>query len=135
MKKLCLERAGIQIQLTLLSADGPISKTRDSRTAEKGTGVDPKSLFAEHEIVRVNNQNNKKSLYLSPGHVTGIVGLKEEEGKKLLNYLFQHQIKPEFIYSFEWEPNCIAIWNNHAVLHNPTNDFDEHRVMHRITIK
>ena len=60
---------------------GPISKTRDSRTAEKGTGVDPKSLFEEHEIVRVNNQNNKKSLYLSPGHVTGIVGLKKEESK------------------------------------------------------
>ena len=119
----------------IFSADGPISKTRDDRTVEKGTGIDPKSLFAEHEIVRVNNQNNKKSLYLSPGHVTGIVGLKKEESKKLLNYLFKHQIKPEFIYSFEWEPNCIAIWNNHAVLHNPTNDFNEHRVMHRITIK
>ena len=119
----------------VFSADGPISKTRNNRTAEKGTGIDPKTLSAEHKIVVINNENNKKSIYLSPGHVTGIVGLNKEDGKNLLNYLFEHQIKSEFIYSFEWEPNCIAIWNNHAILHNPVNDFNEHRVMHRITIQ
>ena len=119
----------------IFSADGPISKTRDNRMAEKGTGIDPKSLFAEHDIVRINKHNNKKSLYLSPGHVTKIVGLKEEDGAELLKFLFEHQTKEEFIFSFEWEPNCLAMWNNHAVLHNPVNDFNEHRVMHRITIE
>jgi taurine dioxygenase len=74
-------------------------------------------------------------LYLSPGHVTKIVGLKEEDGAELLKFLFEHQTKEEFIFSFEWEPNCLAMWNNHAVLHNPVNDFNEHRVMHRITIE
>ena len=119
----------------VFSADGPISKTRNNRTAEKGTGVDPKTLSAEHKIVVTNSKNNKKSIYLSPGHVTSLMGLSEEDSKNLLNFLFEHQIKSEFIYSFEWEPNCIAIWNNHAILHNPVNDFDEHRVMHRITIQ
>lgn len=119
----------------IFSADGPISKTRDNRTAEKGTGIDPKSLFAEHRIVRVNEKNKKKSIYLSPGHVTGVVGFDKFESQKLLKYLFKHQVKPEFIYSFEWEPNCIALWNNHAILHNPVNDFNDHRIMHRITIQ
>ena len=119
----------------VFSADGPISITRNNRTAEKGTGVDPKTLSAEHKIVITNSKNNKKSIYLSPGHVTSLVGLSEEDSKNLLNFLFEHQIKSEFIYSFEWEPNCIAIWNNHAILHNPVNDFNEHRVMHRITIQ
>ncbi len=119
----------------IFSADGPISKTRNNRAAEKGTGIDPKTLTAEHMVVRVNEQTGKKSLYLSPGHVVDIVGLKKEESKELLAYLFSHQVKSDFIYSFEWDPNCIAIWNNHAILHNPVNDFDEHRVMHRITIK
>lgn len=119
----------------IFSADGPISKTRDNRTAEKGTGIDPKSLFAEHRIVRVNEKNKKKSIYLSPGHVTGVVGFDKFESQKILKYLFKHQVKPEFIYSFEWEPNCIALWNNHAILHNPVNDFNDHRIMHRITIQ
>ena len=117
------------------SADGPISKTRNNRTAEKGTGIDPKSLKAEHNIVRLNKINGKKSLYLSPGHVTKIIGVNLKESSEILDYLFKHQIKSEFIYSFEWEPNCMAIWNNHAVLHNPVNDFEEHRVMYRITIQ
>ena len=119
----------------IFSADGPISKTRNNRTAEKGTGIDPGSLKAEHKIVKINEHNNKKSIYLSPGHVTGIVGVKKDEGQKLLKYLFRHQVKQEFIYSFEWEPNSIAMWNNHAILHNPVNDFNDHRVMHRITIQ
>tara|TARA_B110000438_G_C15769222_1_gene631070 strand:- start:279 stop:1091 length:813 start_codon:yes stop_codon:yes gene_type:complete len=119
----------------IFSANGPISKTRNNRTAEKGTGIDPKSLSAEHKIVRVNEKNKKKSIYLSPGHVTDIVGLNKNESKEILTYLFNHQVKPEFIYSFEWEPNCLAIWNNHAVLHNPVNDFNAHRIMHRITIQ
>jgi taurine dioxygenase len=119
----------------IFSADGPISKTRDNRTAEKGTGIDPKSLWAEHPIVKTNETNGKKSIYLSPGHVTKLVGLSEDESSKLLKFLFAHQIKDEFIYSFAWEPNCLAIWDNYAILHNPVNDFDGHRVMHRITIQ
>ena len=126
----------IQSLKAVFSADGPISKTRNNRVAEKGTGIDPKSMSAVHSIVKTNANNKKKSLYLSPGHVTEIVGMDKEESKKLLNYLFKHQSKPEFVYGFEWEPNCLAIWSNHVMLHNPVNDFTGiHRVMHRITIQ
>ena len=120
----------------VFSADGPISKTRNNRVAEKGTGIDPKSMSAIHSIVKVNKNNKKKSIYLSPGHVTEIVGMEKEESKNLLKYLFEHQSKPEFVYGFEWEPNCLAIWSNHVMLHNPVNDFTGvHRIMHRITIQ
>ena len=55
---------------------------------------------------------------------------------ELNDYQFKlAKIKDEFIYSFAWEPNCLAIWDNYAILHNPVNDFDGHRVMHRITIQ
>ena len=84
---------------------------------------------------QLKKSNGKKSIYLSPGHVTKLVGLNENESSKLLKFLFEHQIKDEFIYSFAWEPNCLAIWDNYAILHNPVNDFNGHRVMHRITIQ
>ena len=120
----------------VFSADGPISKTRNNRVAEKGTGIDPKSMSAIHSIVKVNKNNKKKSIYLSPGHVTEIAGMEKEESKNLLKYLFEHQSKPEFVYGFEWEPNCLAIWSNHVMLHNPVNDFTGvSRIMHRITIQ
>jgi taurine dioxygenase len=119
----------------VFSADGPISKTRNNRTAESGTGIDPKTLSAQHRIVRTNNKNNKKSIYLSPGHVTEVVGYDKEKSKELLTYLYRHQTRSEFIYNFEWEPNCLAIWANSCILHNPINDYNEHRVMHRITVQ
>ena len=120
----------------VFSADGPISKTLAYRVAEKGTGVNPKLLSAIHPIVKVNKRNKKKSIYLSPGHVIKIVDMDEKESASLLKYLFEHQVKPEFVYEFEWEPNCLALWSNYTVLHSPVNDFTGvDRVMHRITIQ
>ena len=119
----------------VFSADGPISKTRKNRVDEKGTGIDPKSLSAIHPIIKENERNKKKSLYLSPGHAIKICDLDEQESKNLMQQLIDHQTKGEFIYGFEWEPNCLALWSNYAVLHNPVNDFNAHRVMHRITIQ
>jgi len=119
----------------VFSADGPISRTRQNRVHEKGTGIDPKSLSAIHNIIKENERNHKKSLYLSPGHAIKICDIDEEESKKLMKELVEHQTKNEFIYGFEWEPNCLALWSNYSVLHNPVNDFNAHRVMHRITIQ
>src|SRR5210317_680059 len=119
----------------VFSADGPISKTRKNRVDEKGTGIDPKSLSAIHPIIKENERNKKKSLYLSPGHAIKICDLDEQESKNLMQQLIDHQTKDDFIYGFEWEPNCLALWSNYAVLHNPVNDFNAHRVMHRITIQ
>ena len=119
----------------VFSADGPISRTRQNRVHEKGTGIDPRSLSAIHNIIKENERNHKKSLYLSPGHAIQICDIDEEESKKLMKELVEHQTKNEFIYGFEWEPNCLALWSNYSVLHNPVNDFNAHRVMHRITIQ
>ena len=120
----------------IFSADGPISKTLVNRVAERGTGVNPKSLTAIHPIVKINKKNKKKSIYLSPGHVMKIVDMDKKESVSLLKYLIKHQVKPEFVYAFEWEPNCLAVWSNYAILHNPVNDFKgKERIMHRITIQ
>ena len=120
----------------IFSAEGPIYKTLTYRIEEKGTGVKTKSLSAIHPIVKINKRNKKKSIYLSPGHVTKIVDMDEKESKLLLKYLFEHQVKPEFVYEFEWEENCLAIWSNNIVLHSPVNDFKGvDRVMHRITVQ
>ena len=72
-----------------------------------------------------------------------LIGWEEETFYKtqnftenLLKYLFKHQIKSEFVYGFEWEENCLALWSNYVVLHSPVNDFTGvDRVMHRITIQ
>ena len=59
-----------------------------------------------------------------------------EESTPILNFLYRHQVRPEFTCRFHWEPGSIALWDNRCALHNPVNDYQGHRrVMHRITLK
>jgi taurine dioxygenase len=86
-------------------------------------------------VLRIHPETGRLSLYLNPGHTTKFVGWTEEESQGLLDYLFAHQIRPEFTCRFVWQPNSIALWDNRCVLHNPINDYHGHkRLLHRITL-
>ena len=114
----------------IFSSTGPISETRLEREVERGTGK-AKNFIAEHPIVRT--VKNKKALYLSPGHTIAIKGLAEEDSRKLLKFLFNHQTKKDFQISFSWGKNSIAIWDNYSVIHSAT-PFVGKRMMHRIIL-
>ena len=54
----------------------------------------------------------------------------------LLEFLFQHQVKPEFTCRFVWQVGSLALWDNRCAQHNPVNDYHGHRrVMQRITLE
>ena len=115
----------------VFSSSGPISVTRVERELEKGTGKS-KDFKSIHSVIR--KINNRKSIYCSPGHVVDFLNISKEEGEELKEFLFKHQIKKEFVYSFEWEKDSIAIWDNWSILHQAT-PFSGNRVMHRITVQ
>ncbi len=115
----------------IFSSSGPISITRIEREQEKGTGKS-QDFKSVHRIIK--KINNRKSIYCSPGHVVDFLNLDKEECKELKEFLFKHQIKKEFVFSFEWEKNSIAIWDNWSILHQAT-PFSGNRVMHRITVQ
>ena len=115
----------------IFSSAGPISVTRVEREREKGTGKS-KDFKSVHRIIR--KINKRKSIYCSPGHLVDFLNTDRKEAEKLKKFLFKHQIKKEFIFSFEWEKNSIAIWDNWSILHQAT-PFSGNRVMHRITVQ
>ncbi len=115
----------------VFSSSGPISITRIEREREKGTG-NSKDFKAIHKIVKTIN--NRKSIYCSPGHVVDFMNIDKKDSDKLKDFLFKHQIKKEFVFSFEWEKNSIAIWDNRSILHQAT-PFSGNRIMHRITVQ
>ena len=58
-----------------------------------------------------------------------------EESAPLLNFLHQHQVRPEFTCRFKWSVGSLAMWDNRAALHNPINDYHGfRRSMYRITL-
>ena len=118
------------------SAKADVSKTREDRIKSDGKETAPKSYLAEHPVVPMHPETGQKALFVNVAHTAGIKGMTDEESAPLLQFLFQHQIKPEFTCRFAWEPNAIAFWDNRCVQHNPVNDYHGfRRVMHRITLQ
>ena len=117
------------------SAKAEVTKTREDRVRDSARDDARKEYNAEHPVVRTHPETGRKSLYVNVAHTQRFAGMTDEESAPLLNYLFQHQVRPEFTCRFRWEPGSMALWDNRCALHNPINDYHGHRrVMHRVTL-
>ena len=115
------------------STKADASKTREERL--KDAGVEVKVLVGEHPVVRTHPETGRRALYVNIGHTTHFKGWTEEESRPLLEYLWHHQVRPEFTCRFRWQPGSIAFWDNRCVQHNAVNDYQGfRRVMHRVTL-
>ena len=118
------------------SAKADVSKTREDRIKSDGTEEAKKEYRAEHPVVRTHPETGRRALYVNVAHTAGIVNMADDESASLLDFLFRHQVKPEFTCRFAWEPDAIAFWDNRCTQHNPVNDYHGfRRVMQRITLK
>ncbi|HEU4438622.1 MAG TPA: TauD/TfdA family dioxygenase [Methylomirabilota bacterium] len=115
------------------STKADASKTREDRL--KTAGVEMKVLVSEHPVVRTHPETGRKALYVNHGHTERFKGWTEAESRPLLEYLFQHQVRPELCYRFQWAPGSIAFWDNRCAQHNAVNDYAGFkRLMHRVTL-
>lgn len=115
------------------SAKADASKTREDRI--KDSGHKTEDLISYHPAVRTHPETGRKALYVNVAHTERFDGWTAEESAPLLQFLFQHQIKPEFTCRFSWAPGSLAFWDNRTALHNPINDYHGfRRSMHRITL-
>jgi len=89
----------------------------------------------QHPIARVHPETGRTALFVSPGYTIGIEGMSEDESTPLLESLYQHQKKPEFIYRHRWQPGMLLVWDNRCLVHAATGGYEGHRrLLHRITI-
>ena len=87
-------------------------------------------------LVRSHPVTGAKALYLSPRFTIGIDGMDEKEADELLNALFEHQTRREFIYRHKWQDGDLVMWDNRAVIHRATGGFNypDVRTMHRTVV-
>jgi taurine dioxygenase len=118
------------------SAKADASRTREDRVKASVRPDAKQEYVGEHPVVRTHPETGRKALYVNVGHTLRFRDMTVAESQPILEFLFQHQIKPEFTCRFNWRPGSIAFWDNRCALHFPVNDYHGYRrVMHRITLK
>jgi taurine dioxygenase len=91
---------------------------------------------AEHPVAITHPETGRKALFVNPNFTTRFVGWTAEESKPLLDFLYAHIQRPEFIARVRWEPGTLAFWDNRATWHLALNNYaGSRRVLHRITLE
>ena len=88
----------------------------------------------EHPVVRVHEDTGRKSLFVGR-HASHIVGEDIESSRLLLRELTKNACQPPRIYTHQWQPGDLVIWDNRCVLHRGLPwPSDEPRIMFRTTV-
>jgi taurine dioxygenase len=91
----------------------------------------------ETPVVRTHPVTGKKGLFVNEAHTSKIAGMDDQESESLLTGLYAHICKPEFVYRHGWRPGDLLMWDNCAVQHKATFDYDlpQRRLMYRTTVR
>jgi taurine dioxygenase len=89
-----------------------------------------------HPVFRTHDETGRKAIYVNRLMTVGIVDMPPEQSEPLLNAVYDHSEKPEFVYSHVWRKGDLLVWDNRCSMH-ARNDFpaDQRRLMLRTTIK
>ena len=87
-------------------------------------------VFLQHPLT------GKRVLYANPGYAVRINELPEKESDEMLEFLFEHQLKPEYIYTSRWEEGDVLVWEDIGTIHNAVADYGphEHRLIKRCQV-
>lgn len=87
-----------------------------------------------HPIVRVHPDTGERCLFVNRLFTQRINELSPRESEALLPMLCDQFKDPEIQCRFRWEPGDVAIWDNRAVQHYASPDYEEARLMHRVVL-
>jgi taurine dioxygenase len=88
----------------------------------------------EWPMVIRHPETGRKALFVVPGYVVHIVGLKRAESHALIRFLCHHIASASFVYRHHWQPGDLVVWDEVMALHRAPNDFEpHHRRVVRVT--
>jgi taurine dioxygenase len=87
-------------------------------------------LFRRHPIT------GRLVLYANPGYTMFIDGMDPRESGEILDFLFRHQERAEYLHAHHWTEGEVLMWDNIGTVHNAVADYtaDEPRYMRRVQV-
>jgi taurine dioxygenase len=87
-------------------------------------------IFLTHPLT------GRKVLYANPGYSVRINELPEPESGEVLEFLFAHQLRPEYRYTSHWQAGDVLMWEDIGTIHSAVADYgpDEHRLIKRCQV-
>lgn len=70
-----------------------------------------------HPVVRTHPETGRKALFVSPRFTVAIENMDDTEAQPLLDELFEHQRKREFMYRHKWRLGDLVFWDNRCTIH------------------
>ncbi len=87
-------------------------------------------------MARTHPETGEKALFVNHEFTTRILGVEEEDGRRLLADLIARVAAPEYHARVRWRPNTVVFWDNRNTQHYPVFDYWPHgRVVERVTIR
>ncbi|MGI9327453.1 MAG: TauD/TfdA dioxygenase family protein [Pseudomonadales bacterium] len=92
---------------------------------------------AVHPVVRTHDETRRPGLYVCRAFTQRFVGWSRAESLPLLNYLFEHSVKPEFQARHQWRKGDLVLWDNRSLLHFAVHDHadEQPRQIHRLQVR
>ncbi len=87
-------------------------------------------------MFRTHDETGRKAIYVNRLMTVRIEDMPQAESDALLNALFDHSERQEFVYRHVWRVGDLIVWDNRCSMH-ARDDFpsDQRRLMFRTTVK
>jgi len=85
-------------------------------------------------LTRTHPVSGRKSIYLA-SHIGKIIGWPVPEARAFIRDLTEHATQPQFVYSHQWRPFDLVMWDNRCTMHRVRRyDASQVRDMRRTTV-
>jgi alpha-ketoglutarate-dependent sulfate ester dioxygenase len=110
------------------------SSIEDDEIKKKYRAVFESTVFkTRHPVVHVHAETGEKHLLLG-GFAGKIEGYTTSESERLLSIFDSYVTRLENTVRWQWTEGDVVIWDNLATQHYAVADYDEHRVVRRVTV-
>ena len=100
----------------------PQSDLNKKRSSPEREHANWRPTVHPHPVVTVQPETGRKCLYVNSIYTMHLEGMSEAESAPILDYLYEHQSRPEFTCRFRWDKGSVAIWDNRCTLHFAIHD-------------